>query len=274
MDPNDDESVESLITMDRPSPARMYDYFLGGSHNFPADREAAEKVLALYPDVALIMRANRAFLRRVVRFLLDRGIDQFLDIGSGIPTVGTVHEIVHQHNPNARVVYVDRDPIAVHQSLAMLRDIPSATIIQADARRPEYILAHPEVQRLLDFDRPVAVLLVALLHFIMDYAEATSLVDAFRHGVAPGSYLAISHGTDESAPRDTIARTEGQYARTTNPSRTRSRAQIASFLDGLELVEPGLVYAPCWHPDSPDDLFLDEPWRSANLVGVGRKRQV
>lgn len=186
------EPLETPITMDRPSPARMYDYCLGGSHNFPADRQAAEQLLAVYPDASLMMRANRAFLRRAVRFLVEHGIDQFLDIGSGIPTVGNVHEIVHQRNPAAHIVYVDSDPIAVRHSLAVLRDIPSATIIQADARQPEHILAHPEVHRLLDFNRPVAVLLVALLHFITDDAEASSLVDALRLSLIPGSYLAPS----------------------------------------------------------------------------------
>lgn len=266
-----DESVERLLDIDTPSPARMYDYFLGGSHNFPADRRMAEQVIAVYPDFPFIMRANRAFLRRAVTFLVEQGIDQFLDIGSGVPTVGTVHEIVHCHNPAARVVYVDSDPIAVHHSLAVLKDIPSATVIRADARRPERILAHPEVQRLLDLNRPVAVILAALLHFITDDVEASAMVATLSQSLMPGGYLVISHGTDDDAPRDSIEQSERLYAKSTNPGRARTRAQIAAFFDGLELVDPGLVYAPSWHPDDPDDLFLDEPSRSINLVGVGRK---
>ncbi len=156
------------VSTDIPSVARMYDYFLGGYHNFAADRQAAERVLAQFPDTRFIAQANRAFLRRAVTFLGEQGIAQFLDIGSGILTVGNVHEIVQAGNPNARVVYVDSDPVAVIHSETILADNPNAAAVRADARQPEAILAHPEVRRLLDPARPLAVLLVALLHFVTD----------------------------------------------------------------------------------------------------------
>lgn len=179
------------ISSDTPSVARMYDYLLGGFHNFAIDREAAERVKRIYPDIALGMQANRAFLRRVVNFLLARGIDQFLDIGSGIPTVGNVHEVAERINPAARIVYVDSDPMAVAHGEVILQGNTHATVIQADARRPEKILNDPKVKYLLDFQRPVGVLIVALLHFIPDDANAYHLVgqlgcsSPFPHAARP-----------------------------------------------------------------------------------------
>jgi hypothetical protein len=259
------------ISLDKPNPARMYDYFLGGAHNFAIDRQAAEQVAAIMPDLPRIMQANRAFLRRVVTFLVEQGIDQFLDIGSGIPTVGNVHEIAQDINPATRVVYVDIDPIAVRQSEALLRQNPNTTIIQADARQPEYILSHPEVCRMLDFTKPVAVLLVAVLHFVTDDVEAERLVRVFRDAIPSGSYVVITHGTYEGAPRNLIEQSEQLYARTTTPVKTRSGVDIGRFFEELDLIEPGLVYIPRWHPESPDDLFLDQPERSVGFAGVGRK---
>lgn len=256
---------------DKPSVARMYDYFLGGYHNFAIDRQAADQLTALYPDTPLVMQANRAFLRRAVRFLVAQGVDQFLDLGSGIPTAGNVHEVAQARNPAARVVYVDIDPVAVAHSEAILEDNPNATAIQADARQPEAILAHPEVRRLLDLDQPLAVLLVALLHFVTDDRQAYDLVRALREALAPGGYLVISHASYEHLPREMIARGERLYAQTPTPLKSRSRAAIARFFDGVDLVDPGLVYAPLWRPARADDLFLDQPARSNSLVGVGRK---
>jgi hypothetical protein len=259
------------VPLDKPSPARIYDYLLGGSHNFEVDRLTAEKVITVNPDARLIMHANRAFLRRVVRFLIEQGIDQFLDIGSGIPTVGNVHEVAQAVNPSARIIYVDIDPVAVRHSEAILEDNPNAVVVQADARQPDQIMSHPEIRRLLDLSRPAAVLLIALLHFVTNDQEAFGLVRILRDALAPGSYLAISHATNESLPREVVEQSEKLYERSTNPAKARSRAQIERFFDGLELLEPGLVYAPLWRPESPDDLFLDQPERSANLVGVGYK---
>jgi len=259
-----------------PSPARMYDYFLGGHHNFPADRAAAEQVIALAPDAPLVAQANRAFLRRAVNVLAARGVAQFLDLGSGIPTVGNVHDIAQQANPDARVVYVDIDPVAVTHSAALLVDTPTATVIQADARRPEQILAHAETRRLLDLRQPVAVLLVAMLHFVPDDADAERMVRALRDALAPGSYIVISHAIsdalDTTAPDEALEGSQDVYDRSTNPFKLRSRAQVSQFFTGLELIEPGLVDTPLWRPEEQDDLFLHEPARAFSVVGVGRKR--
>lgn len=265
-----DESSDDL-PLDRPSAARIYDYLLGGHHNIEADRLAAERLREINPDAPRAMWANRAFLRRAVTFLLEQGIDQFLDVGSGIPTVGNVHEVAQRTKPDAHVVYVDTDPVAVRQSLDILRDQPTVTAIRADARQPEIILAHPAVQRLLDFQRPTAVLLVALLHFVTDDEDAYRLVRVLRDALAAGSYLVISHGTHEGVPDDVVTRGERLYGRTTNPIKGRTRADIARFFDGLELVEPGLVYVPQWRPEGPLSPFSDDPARSSVLAAVGRR---
>lgn len=211
------------------------------------------------------------FLRRAVTHLLDYGIDQFLDLGSGIPTAGNTHEVAQRRNPVARVVYVDIDSLAVARSTALLADNPHAAALQADARRPMAILADPITRRLIDLDRPVGVLLLTLLHFVTADDEAYGLVETLRAALPSGSYLAISHATYEGAPPDTLAQIERLYAGTTNPGKARSRAEIARFFDGLVLVEPGLVPIPRWRPDDPDDPFSDDPGRALGLVGVARK---
>jgi hypothetical protein len=264
--------VPDNVPMDRPSSARMYDYFLGGWHNFAIDRRAADAAAAIYPDFPLVMRANRGFLYRAVRFLAEQGIDQYLDIGSGIPTVGNVHEIAQRLNPASRVVYVDIDPIAVAHSEAILRGNPHATIIHADAREPERILDHAAVRPMFASGRPVAVLLAAVLPFIADGDVAQHVANTFRDAVPAGGYVALSHGTHDDLPANVIGQLLRLYAGTTNPYTTRTRAEIATYLDGLELVDPGLVLTPLWRPERPDDLLLDDPVRAAILAGVGYKR--
>ncbi len=263
--------VPDDIPRDRPNAARMYDYFLGGYNNFEIDRKAAEQATAIWPDMPLVMQANRAFLRRAVRFLVGQGIEQFLDIGSGIPTVGSVHEVAQRANPDARVVYVDHEPVAVAHSKAILQDAPYATVIEADARQPEHILNHPEVGRLLDLGKPLALLLVSLLHFITDNEEAYRVVRVLRDAVAPGSYLVMVHGSYEGLTPEIAEQLHQLYMRTPTPVKTRSRAEIERFFDGFELVEPGLVYLPLWRPEGPDDLFLEQPERCSGFTGVGRK---
>src|SRR5262245_61809531 len=189
------------IDIDKPSASRVYDYSLGGSHNFAADRAIAKALHAAVPDGPLIARANRAFLRRAVLYLIDAGMRQFLDIGSGIPTVGNVHQVAQRAAPDTRVVYVDIDPVAVAHSQAILTGNDRATAIQADARHPETILAHRRVRELLDFDQPVAVMLVAVLHLVRD-DDPAGIVAALTGAVVPGSYVAISHLTGESRPQD------------------------------------------------------------------------
>jgi len=254
-----------------PSAARIYDYLLGGYHNFEVDRAIARRFVEILPRAPLIMRANRAFVRRVVGFLVEQGIDQFLDIGSGIPTVGNVHEIAQGIDPAARVVYVDVDSVAVRHSQEILKDNANTAVIQADAREARAILDHPEVSRLLDLGRPTAVLIASVLLFVPDDEEAYRVVRTMRDALAPGSYLGLSHATDEGASREEVEDSIKLYAAAGNPMKLRSRAQIEKFFDGFDLVEPGLVYLPLWRPEDPDDLFSDEPQRAGNLGAVGRK---
>ncbi len=262
--------------LDRPNAARIYDYLLGGAQNLAADRAAAEHVLDNYPDAALAARANRAFLRRAVTFLAGQGIDQFLDIGSGLPTVGNVHEVAQRVNPRARVVYVDNDPVAVRYSRELLAEeqeeggAHAVAVIAGDLRDPAVILGHPTTRRLLDLRRPLGLLLVAVLHFIPDDDEARRAVRAVREVLAPGSYVVLSHGTQDGLPPDTIARFEAIYRHSTHPTIARPRARIAALFEGLDVVEPGLVPTPLWRPDAARDPLTDEPARAGILAGVGR----
>jgi hypothetical protein len=258
------------IDLDRPSIARVYDFFLGGSHNFAVDRAMAEQLEALAPDVADVMRANRAFLRRAVRFMVGAGITQFLDIGSGIPTVGNVHEVAQQANPAARVVYVDIDPVAVAHSRAMLVGDDQAAIVQADLREPDAILGSPEVARLLDLTRPVGLLVVSVLHFLGDNLDPQASVQRLRDAMASGSYLAISHAVAQARPGDVVERFGQAYQQTGAPAQARTRAQIEAFFGEYRLVEPGLVFLPLWRPDSPSEIDERPEW-SVSLAGVGQK---
>jgi hypothetical protein len=254
--------------------ARMYDYYLGGIHNFPADREAAKAVMERTPRLRTIARDNRAFLARAVRYLTSVGVHQFLDIGSGIPTEGNVHEIAQAAVPDARVVYVDIDPDAVSESLALLDGNQYATAIRANVREPQAILDHPQVRKLLDFDQPIAVLMVAVLHFVADTDEVCDIVTTFRPVLAPGSHLVIAHATIDELVFDERLwqKTQTEYRQhTSTPLIPRKKSDVARFFDGFEMVEPGLVWLNEWRPD-PDmvDEFKDEPEHSSFYVGVGR----
>ncbi|MEJ2211651.1 MAG: SAM-dependent methyltransferase [Anaerolineae bacterium] len=196
------------IPLDKPNPARIYDYLLGGYHNFEQDRAVAEQMVQIYPDLFLTAQVNRSFLRRAVTFLLAQGIDQFLDIGSGIPTMGNVHEVAQAANPEAHVVYVDVEPVAVAHGRTMLAGNERAAAIRADVREPEAILAHPEVKRLLDFERPVGLLMVALLHYVIDDAVAYRAVERLRRAMAPGSYMALAHTTPVTSATSAPGMTE------------------------------------------------------------------
>lgn len=257
------------IDLAMPSAARMYDYYLGGMHNFEIDRRMADQGAQMWPDLPLIMQANRAFLRRAVTFCSQAGITQFLDIGSGIPTAGNVHEIAQHHNPDAKVVYVDIDAVAVAHGTAILAGNPNAAAVQADFTHLASILSNPEVTRLIDFTRPLAVLLVALLHFVPDDAEPAAAIAALRGAMPPGSYLVISHFSNEGPP-EKIQQLLAMSRNTPTPLTLRSQAEIAAFFDGFDLVEPGLVYLPVWRPESPDDVD-DHPERFNDFAGVARR---
>jgi SAM-dependent methyltransferase len=254
------------IDIERPSAARLLDYSLGGSLNFAADRELFEQLVATMPDVGQIAQAGLAFVRRAVRFCVDAGIVQFLDLGwSGIPARGRVHDIA----PEARVMYVDTDPVAVAHGRAVLAGNERVGVVQEDLRRPERVFAHPDVRGLLDFDRPMAVLLGGALSLISDEDDPAGIVVRLRDAMAPGGYLVMSGLAFESRPEEMakilhLMRLGGIVAT------PRTRAQVERLFAGFELVEPGLVWVPQWRPDSPDDVG-DHPERSIILGGVGRK---
>ncbi|MGD8624164.1 MAG: SAM-dependent methyltransferase [Anaerolineae bacterium] len=258
------------IPLDKPSASRIYDYLLGGYHNFASDRQVTDQLLQLNPDMGLAAQVNRGFLRRAVTYLLSQGIDQFLDIGSGIPTVGNVHQVAQTSNPEARVVYVDVDPVAVAHSQAILVDNPRATAIRADVRQPETILAHDEVQRLLDFERPIGLLMVALLHYVVGDEIAYPVVSTLRAAMTPGSYLVVAHSLLELQGGDKGEQVAETFRAASN-SQYRTEAQIRRFFGDWDLVEPGLVYTPLWRPEGPDDVFLDDPGRGLTMAGVARK---
>ena len=260
------------IPLDRPNVARMYDYYLGGHHNFAVDRQAAEAAMAIYPDLPLVMQANRAFLRRAVRWLAAHGVDQFLDIGSGVPTAGNVHQVAQQANPAARVAYVDNDPVAVAHAQALLRDDSQTITIRGDARYPVQIVGDSQLQGLLDWTKPVAILLLMVLHFIPDDGEAYQAVQELRERMAPGSYLIVSHASADDVPPEVRERMMGLYTRTSSPIVSRSRDEIAGFFEGLRLVDPGLVYLPSWRPEGSEEPLATEPPRSVTLAGIGVKR--
>jgi hypothetical protein len=250
--------------------ARVYDYWLGGDHNFQADRDTARAIIALTPNARVVARANRAFLGRAVRFLTGQaGIRQFLDIGSGIPTENNVHQVAQEAAPGPRVVYVDNDDVAVAHSRLLLQDNPDATIVQADLREPGKILADPETQLLLDFSRPVAVFLSAVLHFIPDDAQAADILAALRSALAPGSYLVICHGCRDERPGLASSFENVYNSRVAAQLRLRTRDEITRLCDGFTLIHPGLVWIPQWRPDSPADIPGD-PEKYWGLVGVAR----
>jgi hypothetical protein len=253
----------------KPNIARVYDYWLGGRHNLVADRELAEAMATLDPWIPAACKANRAFLGRAVRFLAGQGIRQFLDIGSGIPTAGNVHEVAQSAAPGARVVYVDRDPVAVAMGRKLLAGNDGAGVVQADIRDLDAILGDPAVGRLIDFGEPVAIMLVAILHFVLDAGEPYRLVQRLRVSAAPGSYLVLSHATSQENEA-LAAAAERIYNSRAADGQARSREQIAGFFGDWEMAEPGLVYAPQWRPGSLEDLPAD-PGKYWFLSGVARK---
>ncbi|MFD8262190.1 SAM-dependent methyltransferase [Streptomyces griseoluteus] len=258
------------IDISVPSVSRMYDYYLGGSHNFEVDREAARKAMEFLPGLPKIMQANRAFLRRAVRFAAEQGIDQYLDVGSGIPTFGNVHEIAQAARPGARVVYVDHDPVAVAHSEAVLAGNEDAGVVAADLRKPREILTSPEVARLIDLDRPVALLLVAVLHFLEDADEPHRAVAELRAALAPGSLLILTHASYEGIPlpEERAGGAVDVYRDIRNPLVMRPRDEIARFFDGFELLDPGLVHLPDWRPESARED--EDDFAFSGFAGVGR----
>jgi len=262
------------VDIDTPSAARMYDYYLGGTHNFPADRELAESALAMWPETRHMCRANRAFLRRAVGFLARRGVDQFLDLGSGIPTEGNVHEIAQSVRPTARTVYVDSDPVAYAHGCPLLAADQHTTFLRADLRDPEEVLALAAAEGRLNLARPVALLMLMTLHFVEDADDPGRIVETYRKMLSPGSFLAMSHGTNEYRPAETGGITS-VYRRASHRIVPRDRARIRELICGWELADPGLVDVIHWRPE-PRELAADplggDVARYSTLVAVGRNR--
>jgi len=252
------------VDLERPSTARIYDYMLGGLHNFAIDRQMAEQVLAVSPQIRLAAHANRGFLRRAVEHLAGAGIRQFLDLGSGIPTVGNVHEAAHRVAPDAKVVYVDADPVAVAHSVAIVEGDERVTVVHADIRDPDALVKDPRVTGALDFTRPVAVLIVAVLHFVPDADDPAGIVARLRDAIAPGSYIGISQVAPIPNVTPEQQEVADRYTRA-NAVALRTREQIAAFFDGLDLVEPGLVDPAKWRADGEVTEMVP------SFAGVGRK---
>jgi O-methyltransferase involved in polyketide biosynthesis len=226
----------------------MYDYYLGGKDNFEVDRVAVEEMRRVIPELFQTARENRAFLGRAVRYVAARGVRQFIDLGAGLPTQGNVHEIAQQVSPEARVVYVDNDPVVAAHGRALVAKDGSTTVIEGDFRDPDEILGHPALEKLVDLREPVAVLFVAVLHFISDTEQAARIVRRFGEVMAPGSYLVIAHGT-RAAGTAAVSKMTETYAAATERVSLRDPEEIVRFFDGFDLVEPGAVHLPWWHPE-------------------------
>jgi hypothetical protein len=258
------------IDTGRAHPARMYDYYLGGKDNYMVDRDAAAKVLTAVPEVRDMARENRAFLQRAVRYLVgEAGIRQIIDIGTGIPAAGNVHEVAGQVAPGVRVAYVDNDPIVHVHANALLTGEGNTSIVLADLRDPAGILAHPKVQELIDFDQPVALLLVAIVHFLPDEQQPGRIIATLREALAAGSYLALSHGTADFHDAAVVSEARAVYEGATAPLVLRSHGEVSGFFDGFDLVDPGLVQVPSWRPEGKSPRARDLA-KIGIYGGVGR----
>jgi O-methyltransferase involved in polyketide biosynthesis len=243
--------TEPVIDSSQPHVARMYDYYLGGKDNFAVDREAVVAVEAAMPEVKLLARENRAFLRRAVRYMIGQGIRQFVDIGAGLPTAGNTHEVARKAAPGCRVAYIDNDPIVLAHGRALLATDDLTTVVTADLRDPSSIFDNAEVTGLIDFSRPVGVLLIAMTHFLHD-GERKQIMDELGSHLAPGSHLAATHVTVDTHTPEAVEGVEAVYRRTPSPIYFRTHAEIAKLFDGYELADPGLVTIDQWRPDAAD----------------------
>jgi hypothetical protein len=260
------------LRTDIPHPARIYDYLLGGKDNFAADRDASVRITEDWPNLPQSMRANRSFMARMAHYLAaELGIRQFLDIGTGLPTAPNLHEVVQQVDPGSRVIYVDNDPIVLVHARALLTSGPEGktAYIDADLRDPEAILAAPQLTETLDLDKPVSLCLIAIVHYIMDEEEARGIIERLMRPLAPGSVLALSTTTADSAP-DEVNRGVAAYNARGIAVKARTRAEVEGLFTGLDLVAPGVVLVNHWHPD---DQALATPDEHVHIYGgVGVKR--
>jgi hypothetical protein len=247
----------------------MYDYYLGGKTNYAADREAAEKALSVVPSGRQIARANRYFMMRAVLFMADHGVRQFIDLGTGIPTSPSVHELAQAIQPDARVLYVDNDAVVTTHNKALLGAGENVKAIQADIREPDSIFSSPELRELIDFRQPVGVLFVAVLHFVRDSEDPQGIVRAFTRHMTLGSYLTLSHVTTDRTDPGIVAAIHQAYADASAPAVFRTRADVSMFFSGFELVHPGLVDVTQWLPYGA--MYTARPQSLRFLAGLGRK---
>jgi hypothetical protein len=259
----------------RPSPARLYDYYLGGTTNFAVDRAAAEHLKVAAPDLIDAVWANRGFHGRAAVWLADRGIRQFIDIGSGLPTQNNTHEAVHKRAPGARVVYVDNDPMVAAHADALLAEDGTTAVITADLRNPDALLAHPALVGLINLAQPVGVLLTSVIHFVPDEMDPWGLVARYMAAVAPGSYLVLSHATYDNMPPRAVQAGLDTYAKSTDPVYLRPKAAVERFFEGLELVapytgaDPAVTYVGVWGAEDP--VAADSDGSRGYYCGVARR---
>lgn len=243
------------IDTSRPHPARIYDYLLGGKDNYEVDQQAGDALTAKAPEARISVQANRAFLQRAVRYVVGAGVRQILDIGTGLPTSPNIHETAQQAAPDVRVAYVDNDPIVKAHADALLSQAGETSIMLADLRDPQAIVDHPDVRRIIDFDEPVALFLVAVLHFVTDAEKPEGIVTTLRDALPAGSFLVLSHATGDLADR---REAQAVYNKASATMNLRSHAEVERFFDGFDLVEPGLVQVPFWRPDTPPPARSEE----------------
>lgn len=260
------------LGQDAPHSARMYDYFLGGKTNYAVDREAAEAVARLLPAVGTAARVNRAFMHRAVRTLAELGVRQFIDVGTGIPTSPNLHEVVQAVAPESRVAYVDNDPIVLVYADELLDGSAEGETcyVQADAARPDEVIAAVKSRDVIDFEEPVALSLNALLHFMPGEEEPYRIVGRLFGELAPGSYLSVSHATGDFAPEAMQAIVD-TYTEAGTPVQVRTRADVERFFDGLEMLDPGLVVAHRWRPEPGSGPGVVSDAQANLYAGVGRK---
>lgn len=270
------DHVPAGIDPTRPSPARMYDYMLGGTHNFEVDRAATERFRQQMPDLYDAAWANRGFHGRAARWMtFEQGIRQFIDIGSGLPTQSNTHEVVRGLAPGARVVYIDSDPMVALMTKELLADDGTTAVIEADLRAPETVLGHPDLQALIDFGEPVGLLMTAVLHFVGDDSDPWGLVRQYVAALCPGSYLALSHITRDKLPPRLVQTGVQVYQQATERAHPRTKAEIERFFDGLELVppyegaDPAVTNVGLW--GSEDPAVADSDGSRAFYCGVARK---
>jgi hypothetical protein len=252
--------------------ARIYDYYLGGAYNLPVDRARAARIQAVLPSMEMLARFNRGFLRRSVAYMVDQGITQFLDLGSGLPTAGNTHEVAQARDPRAKVVYVDYEPTAVALGERILRNNPDATMVAADARRPDELFAHPRVRAVLDLDRPLGVVMTGVMVFVGDHEDPAGMMKAYRDSCAPGSYIALSHLTDERADPETKVQIHAMieaYKGVIEQLYVRDQSAIEALFEGMTLVGPGVTLMPDWQPHD-NEIPTGSPAHQLGYGAVGR----